>query len=204
MAKQGSYSAPRKTANAATVFAALLWPKKNNFSRLTSLTYRTGTTAHQPIVMKVASTRPGVTPAFTGFTTFSADAAISQAVMNLTADPAGLTANGSLLNTHYLAWENSDGTYSFDLISSVSTLAITMTNNLPVAVKAGGRVWCFGAITESFHFPIDTLASTILPLTDANGGLCVSNNRYEPLLVYSANATAAGFLEQATVTHETV
>ncbi len=203
MGKRGSYSVPRTTANADTAFAALLWPRPQCLSRLTSLTYRTQGTAHQPTVMKVASTRRGVTPAFTGQTTFSAAALANQAVINLTADPAGLTSGGVLAAGQYLAWEATDGTFQFGKILSVATLAVTLTANLSVAVAAGGKVWCFGSPTETFHFPLDTLASTVLPLTDQAGGLCVSNNFYEPLLIYSGNATASGFLEQATVVHET-
>jgi len=191
----GGGSVGRKTETAGTVINRLVPPKPNAFTRVTTLRYTAAGTAH--IVTAMAPL---------GKTTLSAAAAASQAVIVLTAQPVTDGTNNVAAND-WLAWDNGDGTYSFGQVSSVSGLTITMTANLPKAVAAGQTVWMFGAIGDTnpytgfVHPGFTGTASATETYTDTVAGVFSSNNKFEPLLLQSDNATAAGTMQLVSYVH---
>lgn len=207
------------TQTAGTVITRLLRPFANMFTRLLYAAYTAGATAHTLTVMRPL-----------GVTTFSADADSGQAVVNITADPGAYstntggvprTANNPIAANDFVVYECADGTFALDTVSSVSTLAITLSNNVPTGgVKSGGKFWFFGIITDTN--PADALAhpqytlaaNTVTTLggtasesvggvvgTIAHGPLFSSlagyDGKYQPLILHSGNATNAGVLEEA-------
>lgn len=182
------------TQNAGTVIQFLAPPRSGAYTRLTTVTYVAGSTAHTVTYMRPI-----------GKTTTSAAAAASQAVINLTADP-GPSGNGIAAND-FLAWQNSDGTFSFDKVSSVASLAITMTNSLSKAVSSGAPVWDFGITSDTdprtgvAHPAYVTTASAANTQTDSVGGVVAALAPFEPILLNSDNASNAGKFTQITVAY---
>jgi hypothetical protein len=153
------------------------------------------------------------------YTMFSAAAAGGQAVVNITANPgsfstvfnypmrgsvAARTANTLLAATHYVVYQCPDGTYVLDTVASISSLAVTLTNNLPTGgVAAGDMFWMFGAptsvdpTTAMAHLSFSPArAPAAAGMFMASGeGLFTSLHPGDPMIFYSNNATTAGFLE---------
>lgn len=218
----GTFTTNRKTANGGTAFRQLVGygpGRRTSFTptgtmpagimKITSLRYVTGATAHTIGVMRPFN-----------FTTFSADAAASQAVVNITADP-GLyataanwgygafgntprTANNAIAGSDVVVFQAADGTFILDTVSSVTSLAVTLTTSLPTGgVKSGGILWFFGVIGDS-----DPNTGDVNPqwLTTANAdetwsdswGIVTALHQGDPLVFYSPNTSNAGFLEMAT------
>ena len=194
----GTFGYGSSTAVANTVFSRLVVPRTKRRAVITSMTYICSTTAHA-----VNLIRPY------GTTTVAAAAAASQKVVTLTADPgvnpkgpngtASLLGNAAL-TTDYLVFETPDGAFYYDLVASVSGLNATMTSNLPTnGLAAGALVWLMkasggsdpftGLVQESYNFP----ASATTTISDAAAGI-FSAGTYQPILIYDANATAAGTL----------
>lgn len=190
------------TATAGTAITALLPPRARAFTRLTKLLYRCGATAHTVTVLKTL-----------GSTTLSAAAAGSQAVINLTADPGTGTPAGAIAANDFVCVQLDSGEFFLGKVSSVSTLAITLTANLPSAAAAGNAVWFFGAPGDHTSSQTTTkpnpavgsqypaTASILNTWDDVASGLHQTLNQNEPLLVHSNNATAAGTFEQVTGSH---
>lgn len=204
------------TQNAGTVITRLVPPLKGSITRLTSMWYNCSTTPHTLTVMRPL-----------GKTFASAAAAASQAVINIERDPGVYNAYGTV-NTgnnviaanDFCVYQTADGNYVVDTVSSVATLAITMTTNVPTAtVLKGAPFWFFGIITDTN--PADNLAhpqftlpaSTVTIIEDQYGfintlrGLTTGtlqwplNGLEEPVIVHSGNATAAGVLERLTAVY---
>jgi hypothetical protein len=198
---RGRFSKGGFTATAGTVINALIPPKKNAFTVATVLRYNAGATLHTLTILKPQGT-----------TTLSADASAGQKVINLTADPgtslkgpngtASRLANNGIAGSDWLAFEAPDGTIVFDKVSSVATLAITMTTNIPTnGVKSGAKVWFFGVAGDSDPFTAEAFYSLIGPasalteIADTENGIASSNHQYEPLLVQSSNGSNAGTID---------
>lgn len=208
------------TQTAGTVITRLVAPREGSFTRLLSVWYTAGATAHTLTVMRPL-----------GKTTASAAAAASQAVINITADPGDYdnygvisTANNLIAANDFCVYQTADGNYVVDTVSSVSSLAITMTTNVPTAtVLAGAPFWFFGIITDTN--PADNLAHPQFNLyanittyfgTDAGEaqmgfigtipGINLASataawpltGKNEPMILHSGNATNAGTLEKVT------
>ena len=132
-------------------------------------------------------------------TTASALAVSGQKVVNATdapTDPAGnATASGD-----FIAFQLTNGSWEFDTVASLSTLAITITNNLQgvdagagaTAIAAGGAIRIFGVVGDGFNFAFGLTASVVTHLDDTI--LCQAPFVGDPLMVYDANATNAGFI----------
>lgn len=190
----GGNSLGRVTQSSGTVINRLVPPRRGAFTRVTKIVYTAAATAHTLTAMRSLGT-----------TTLSAAAAASQAVINLTADP-GPSGNGIAAND-YLAIENDDGTVFLDTVSSVSSLAITMTTNLATALSAGQRVWFFGVAANTdpkllaAHTAFTLTASVTTTYSEPVVGVIASHEENEPILLQSNNATNAGTLEQVTWIH---
>jgi len=200
----------RLTQNAGTLITRLVEPVLGLRTRLRRAWYTAGATAHVLTAMRPL-----------GVTTFSAVAAAGQAVVNIVRDPGAYssycsvtpkTSNNVIAANDYVAYEVADGNVVVDLVASVSSLAITLTNNVPTGgVKVGGKFWFFGTITDTnpkdgnAHPRYTLPASTVtymggddsLGFLSSIGGLPGSDlsGLYEPMILQSDNGTNAGVLE---------
>lgn len=157
-------AAPALTDTAGHKLTVLVPPRKNSFTRLLSILYTVGTTAHTLTVLREKAR-----------TTTTAAAAGGQAVINLAADPGKLlkgpngtassVADRGIAANDWLAFELADGTFWFDQVASVSTLAITLQTNLPSGtaltnpVLAGAVVWFFGLPGDQNPLDVATVTS---------------------------------------------
>lgn len=200
------------------------WMRGNGpgIAHITSLLYTTAGTAHTVTVMRPVN-----------WTDLSAAAASGQAVIVLRDNPGtystkykyptpggimapvkggtgtqGGTAPSqasdlTLGNTHFLAFQYPDGTWAADKVSSVSSLSVTLTNNLNAALPAGTVVFWFGAPTTVnpasgvAHWATPTIASTNKSnlAADVIGGMIEAFHPGDPFLIHSNNATAAGTID---------
>lgn len=217
----GHFNVGPFTAAGGTAFAGLIPPnmaagllgqgvKAKGRAKVGRTCYTTGATAH-----KIAFLRP------LNYTTFSADAAAAQAVLNVTADP-GLyataanwkydafpngtpaVANNAIAANDYVVYQNADGTYTLDTVSSVSSLAITMTSNVPTGgVKAGGLFYFYGIVSDlnpwtGLAHAQNTIAASQtrdVSWSDSSVPVVSALHDGDPLIFYSPNGTNAGTLE---------
>jgi hypothetical protein len=218
----GRWSVGKATATGGTAFAKLLPPASElcqypaggmakSHTVITDISYSYPTTVTHALTIL----RP------LNWTTFSADAAASQAVVNLTADPGSYstvyqyptrnsvkprTANNLIAASDYVVYQCPDGSYVMDTVASVATLAVTLTTNLPTGgVKAGDPLWFFGVAADTD--PTTAVAHPGFSVVRAPGSagittlhsecLFTSLHPGDPLIFYSDNATTAGTLEFA-------
>lgn len=193
------------TQSFGTVITRLVEPRKDAFTKLSYLEYTNLTTAHVLTVMRPL-----------GKTTLTADAAASQAVINITANPGSYstlmnpvprTANNLLAASDFVVLQLADGTYVLDTVSSISTLAVTLATSLPtLGAKAGAILWHFGVIADVNPFDAIAHPQFTLPVSsttvygtrpgDSLAGWIGSYGTNEPLICHSGNATAAGIMER--------
>lgn len=192
----GSFSATYQTATADTPITSPIPPRPRARTRLKRVRYRTAGTAHSLVFMKAL-----------GRTVTTTDKVATDTTLVLSADPGTGTASGGIATNDWVCIECDDGSFFFAKVTNVSTLTITVAA-LPADVSAGNRVWTFGAPgdhpvstqtnpkpTPLFGSTETTVASSTQDFDGGETGLCVSINEEEPMLVYSNNATAAGFIE---------
>lgn len=181
------------TQTAGTAIVRSVYPRKNRAggrnpkTRIGKVMYLAGATAHTLTVMRPLGT-----------TTLSAAAAASQAVINITADAQAPSAAGALAANDYVILELADGTYQTGIVSSVSTLAVTLTANLTAAAAAGAKVWMFGVAgdhTDTYDLTNGATTTLDSSLPGRKGlGFVSSRNAYEPIILSINNATNQGFL----------
>lgn len=203
---------PWRGGNQATLLYAVdatkgpNWNKPGAITHITKLGLLTGSTAHSVIVMRPFN-----------WTTVASAAAINQAVINITADPGiystnykypsnlgtgtAAVANNAIAASDYVAFQLVDGTWVFDTVSSVSTLAITMTTSVPNVtgggVAAGAPFFFFGISTDkdpatgAVSPTIQPNVSVFTDFSDVGQGIAESLHSGDPLLVFDGNATAA-------------
>lgn len=177
------------TAAAGTRIRFLIPPVVRGYTRITKLVYTAGATAHTLTV-----------PRPIGKTTANGSAAAAQAVINLTADPG---PTGNLIQANdLLAIRETDGVTRLYIVSSVATLAITLTTNLVAGVANLASVWNFGIlgdtdpITGRAHPTLRGIVLVTTTYEDREGGVIAGHEVDSPVLVDSDNATNAGVLEQ--------
>lgn len=185
----GALTAPA----AGTPFLVALPAKGGLKTTLDSLLYTPGDTSHTLTAMRAL-----------GHTTLSANAAASQAVINLTAQP-GPTGNAIAANDFLVIRRASDGALFAVKVSSVATLAITLTAVLASALVAGDEVFFYGvpADTDPLNaglthpsFPLATGAQRTVSNATGNG-VVSSNKNNEPMLLHINNVTTAGAFDRA-------
>jgi hypothetical protein len=186
----------RLTQTAGTAIVRSIYPRKNKAggrqnlrTRVTSLKYTAGVTAHTLTVM-----RPF------GSTTLTAAAANGATVINIAADPQASSSAGALAGSDYLILELSDGTFQTVTVSSVTVLAVTIGTALAVSMALGARVWAMGVAADSLDtYALGSSATTTLDGIQLSGrknfGIFESINRYEPIMLSVDNITNAGTLE---------
>ena len=191
----GIFGKGYKTQTANTVITEIIPGTASYKTRVTSLIYRVGTTAHTLTLMRPV-----------GNTVTSVSAASGQKVMTLVNASPAYTAAGALETlaaADWLAWKDADGTYQYDVIASISTNSVTMTVNLPSAVSAGATVWAFYEVGRSSHVQFNPGVSTTRTLyPNFQTGITKQVNEFnvrtgvgDPVLFHSDNGTADGFLE---------
>lgn len=200
----GHKSYGRLTQNAGTKIVRLVEPSKGSYTHLTYTEVIVAGTAHILTVLKPL-----------GVTTLSSAAAASQAVVNVTADPGDYTSSAvsdnAIAGSDWVVVALDDGTFHTDLVSSVASLAVTLTNNLTYAAQAGAKLWFFGIETDAN--PYDNIVHARQTLSasgrtyfgDAASEATVpwfsSNRREEPILLVIDNGVAASTLERVTAAY---
>lgn len=191
-----------KTQTAGTVIQYLIPPDPRGYTRVTKLTYTDTGTAHTLTFLRPI-----------GKTTVASAAATSQAVVNFTANPGTTAGYGGISNAiaanDFVAIKTaSDGITRLYKVSSVSTLAITMTSNVVVAMAAGDQIWFFGITTDSdgrtgaaHPALLGGAGSAAVTFSDTEGGVVATVAKNEPILVNSNNATNAGTINQLSWTY---
>lgn len=178
------------TQTAGTVITRTVPPARNAYTHITCVKYTAAGTAHTVTVM-----RPY------GKTTLSSAALAAQAVINLTAD-SGVTPPGAIAANDYLVIEKPDGTYHTAVVSSVAALAITLTANVPTGgFASGATVWFMGAPADHVDALFSGIASATTTYSEDVGSIRATLNKYEPMIVHSNNATAAGTLQQVSAAY---
>lgn len=196
---KGAFSYGTSTATAATAFSQLIPPFQNRKTRITSVSYRCGSTINNLVLMRPL-----------GHTTVTTAVAEAGTVINLTANP-GVTGNAAASND-WFAVELVDGRYQYGTFT-LSTLAATVTAVAAGTggIAAGAKFWWFGLPADTGHITITPAASTTREYTDLYGGLLTTglptkdydediySNRSgngDPAIVYCANATAQCWIDR--------
>jgi hypothetical protein len=208
------------TQTQGTVITRLVEPRANTVTRLRYVSYTAAATAHTLTVMRPFN-----------FTKLTAAAAASQAVVNIAANPGNYSAlaqngvtprtgNNLMAANDFVAYQASDGTWVLDTVSSISSLAVTLTTNVPTGgVAANTVLWWFGIISDTNpntalahpQFALADSATTTFGSESDNtagwlgsvpGLSCLGMSGVgEPLILHSGNATNAGTLNRVSVLH---
>lgn len=157
--------------------------RRNHFTTLDRLQMTTSGTLHTNTVMQPASK-----------TTLSADAAASQAVINVT---AALTDGGgnAIAANDYIVVELANGKWHQSTFASASTLAYTLNDVLPSAAKKGGNVFCYGVVGDAFQTsnilkPTVSTTDLSIPPLSVDTPLFTCTMMGAPLLLHNPHTTA--------------
>jgi len=146
----------------------------------------TSTTAHVLYLLQT-----GALAGARNSTTAAASAA--QKIINVTTtptDPAGNAAAASDI----VAYRCTDGSWEFNTIASVATLAITHTNNLAKAVASGAAYLIFGTVAHGSYQSF-TLTASVTNVSPAVPIVAVNPYVGDPWYVTIPNATAASVIQ---------
>ena len=172
------------TETAATAIDEAIPGQNGKRLALVGFDYLNAATAHSLVVMHSGSLAGSRT-------TVSAAAAASQKDIVCTdapTDPAGnATASGDII-----AYQVTGGGWEFNTVASLSTLTITLTNNIAIALLSGAAVRIFGVLGDGFTFNFGLTASVVTNYQDTV--LMQAPFVGDPLYVSIDNATNAGFL----------
>jgi hypothetical protein len=125
--------------------------------------------------------------------TASAGALASQAHV-LTTDAPKDPAGNAAANLDICAYQCTDGTWEFNIVSSISGSDITMTNNLVKPIAAGTKVMIFGVVADGSLFKLAVPASGQSKFGE--GRLCIVHPYVsEPFYVSDNNITATGSID---------
>ena len=150
------------TQSANTKIVRLVEPMLNAVTRLAEVVVTASTTAHTLTILRPMAV-----------TTVASAAAAAQAVINITADPgkyaaasggAPDTADDGIAANDWCVYQTADGNWVVDTVSSVSTLAITMTTNVPTSTVLAGAPFFFMGI-ETDTNPNDHIAHAQFNIT---------------------------------------
>jgi len=196
-----TWSRGKHTATAATKIDVFVPPAKGLKTKVTDIRI----TAPNLTTHTLTALRP------LGSTTVLEDAAASQNVVKLTANPGDYTGKRTGDNViaagDYLVFECPDGTFWVDTANSArngTTGAVTMSNNLPtLGLTAGAKVWFLGVAadtdpnTAEAHPNIKVPANTTTTLDLKNAALFETLHNYEPMILQENNPTTAATVEWA-------
>ena len=172
------------TETAATLIDEAVPGVDNKTLALINFEYLAAATAHDISFMFASGTGTRIT--------ITADAAASQKDIVCSVapkDPAGnATASGDII-----AYQLPTGAWEFNTVASLSTLTITLTTNIAVALESGAKVRIFGIVADGSLFNVHAIASVVTTLGGGNVAI-VHPFIGDPFYVSSTNATNAGFL----------
>lgn len=185
-----------KTESAGTPINRII-PPGVGVAKVAKVLYTAAATAHTLTAMRVL-----------GSTRLSGNANSGQPVIDLAADPG--PSGNSIAANDWLIVRNDDGSLFVAKVSSVSTLAITLTANLSAAITAAkSRVWFFGVAGDTDPksgepHPSFALASGGQTVISEAPPFCVASAWFqgEPLLLQVNNATNAGQFDWTTYFYE--
>jgi hypothetical protein len=227
----GRRSYGKVSATANTAYTLLVEPMSPfAYTYIEFAQFTTQTTAHYITVARPLSntTTGSVSPAPVPCSCYLTSAtAVSTAVFNVNQNPGVFTAynfNGTFVprtanvtvsSGDYVAYQYPDGTWEVNTVSSISTLAITMNNNISsaLALPAGTPIFYFGAvITTVATNPYDALKHPQFNLYAPSNPTTInfgsegypwmgSFNKGQPLLIYCNNITSASTLERLTAAY---
>lgn len=185
------------SANAASGLYNFVVPAhRQGRSRVTKFSWTPGATSHTLTAM-----RPLATSVFT-----TADAAASQAVIVLSADPGAGIANAIAANDLLVIRQN-DGSFTSHKVSSVSGLSITLTANLSKVLSAGAEVWFYGVIGDTdpaltvAHPTYALPTGSTTSLTGDTNFVISSHDKNQPILLQVDNATNVGTAREVVWVH---
>lgn len=123
----------------------------------------------------------------------TAVAAAAQKIINVTTTPTDPVANAAAAND-IVAYRCTDGSWEFNTIASVSTLAITHSTNLAKAVAAGASYLIFGVTGDGVGQQY-TLTASVTNVSPAVPIVAVNPYVHDPWVLHIANATAASIIQ---------
>jgi hypothetical protein len=184
------------TETAATVIDEKIQARDGFRLALIDLHYLSAATAHSLSFMyaKDAAAYP-----LSSKNTTSAAAVAAQAIINVVTAPRDTAGNAAAAND-IVAYQCTDGTWEFNTIASVATLAITHNTNLAKAVSAGAKYRIFGVVGDACCMKLTSTAS-VEKEWGAGRIVLIHPDVGEPLYLTINNATNAGFLNNAVFAH---
>jgi hypothetical protein len=194
-------------------------PKPRGITTIASLIYAAGGTVHDVIVMRplnwtyiteaVAANDTTVVVAKDPGTW--ATAGVFK--YDLPGDASGIPSaigNNTIAANDYVAFQLRDGTWHVSTVASVSSLTVTLNTATPNVTGGGCAIgtmfYYFGVAADTVpqtgaaHLSLKSVASTrvdLLAVAGGGAGVVPALNAGDPLIIYSANATAAGTLHLA-------
>ena len=150
---------------------------------LVGIDYLCGATAQNVAIMHCGSLAGSRNSA-------SAAAAITQKVLNVNTAPTS-PAGDVVASGDIIAYQVTGGGWEFNTVSSLSTKAITLTNNIAIAVLDDAAVRVFGVLADAAYFAIGLTAATAMHYDDTI--LAQAPYKGDPLYVSNANGTHASF-----------
>jgi hypothetical protein len=197
------HSVGYNTATADTAITAVIPPKKFHLKSVAGALVGPSGNLCKTVLQKAVYTAAGTAHSLLALrclnrTYLTAAAAAGQANIVVAADPGVGTVAGAIASGDYVLIQKSDGTWHLGVANAgISTLTITLNANVPTGgFAAGAEVYFFGATTDSHVVPFRGTASATSTYEGDN--LLTSDG---PILLYSANATAAGILQQASAVY---
>jgi hypothetical protein len=193
------------------------WSSRGAFTHITRLFYECGSTIHDVVVMRplnYAIIRADVAHNAATFV-LESDPGLYATVNNykygLPPEANGISAsvaNNAIAAGDYVAYQLRDGTWVLDTVASGTYAALVLTTSTPNVtgggVEAGTPMFFFGIYTDKdpatglIHPVYSCKASTRENLLGAGDGASISSlHPGDPMVVFSGNATAAGFLVTA-------
>lgn len=199
---RGSFNLGNKTDTAGTAFYGAIPPKAGAYTRVLRCVYTAGGTVHTLQFLRAQ-----------GQTVTTASSAANGTTLTLSSISLAYDHNGNSLSENlaandYVVVAHSDGSWGAYKISAVNGLVITI-NNLAKAVASGAVVYGMYEISrttgkEAIQIRTVASATTVFETVDPAGGIASSDGTSEPLMYYSDNATAAGYINQLTAVYSRV
>lgn len=187
------------TRTAGVPLTKLFPPAKGKLTRLTSYDYKSAATAHTLAAMVPLG---DVTP------TLTQDVAVGGSVLYVT-DLVTDSGGSDPASGDWIAVRDSAGTMrhfqvaSFDKPTKAFTITVTQYygdangTGVPVGLPTGNKLWFFGSPTAD-HPNRQFITEASTRITKPMASYATTPKTYQPMIVYSSNATNAATVFEAT------
>ena len=185
------------TRTAGVPLTKLLLPAKDKLTRLTSYDYKSAATAH---------TLAAMVPLGDVMPTVTQDVAVNGTVIYIS-DPIFDSTGNAPASGDWIAVRGGDGVLMHFQVASYALKAITITGTqyygdangtgVPVAIPTGNLVWFFGSPTAD-HPNRQFITEASTRLIKAVAAYSTTPKTYQPMIVYSSNATNAATVFEVT------